>query len=93
MAVTVALTVSPSAPASGQTITLTYVVSGNAGTPAGTVTVTGSAKVGSATYPVSGTLTLAGAPAAAEAFAVPTCPGLTFKVSPASPNVFTAVTP
>lgn len=91
MAVSVSLSVSPGAPASGATVTAEYVVEGN-GSPAGTVTVTGSAEIGSVTYPVSASFTLGGAPAAPETFAVPTAPGLTFTAT-SQANVFTAVAP
>jgi hypothetical protein len=92
MAVSVSLSVSPNSPASGQTITATYVVSGNGGSAAGSATLTGSVKIGGTTYPCTAELTLGATPAAAETFAVPTAPGLAFTKTPAA-NVFTAVAP
>ncbi len=92
MSVAVSLIISPVAPAHGQVITATYVVTGNTGTPAGTVTVTGKAVVGSVSYPVTGTLTLAGTPALSQSFATPFCTGLTF-LPTAHPAVFTAQVP
>jgi hypothetical protein len=91
--VSVALSVSPSAPNHGDTVTATYTVSGlapSAGTP---VAVNGSVTIGGGTpIPVTGSFTLPGAPAATVTYAVPTCPGLAFKAT-ANPAVFTAVVP
>lgn len=92
MAVSVSLVISPTTtPAHGSTVTATYVVSGNtgAGTP---VSITGTAVVGSASFPVTASFTLPGAPAAPVTYAVPTCPGLTFTPT-ANPAAFTAVVP
>ncbi|HMG64281.1 MAG TPA: hypothetical protein VK599_15150 [Streptosporangiaceae bacterium] len=93
MAVTVSLTVSPAAPAHGSTVTATYAVSGNASGPGTPVTLTGEATVGGQSFPVTASFTIPSTAAAAMTFAVPTCPGLTFKASAASPAVFTAVVP
>lgn len=92
MAVTVSLVISPTtAPAHGATLTATYVVSGNtgAGTP---VALTGTAVVGSSSFPVTASFTLPGAAVAPVTYAVPTCPGLAFKAT-SSPAAFTAVVP
>ena len=90
MAVTVTLTVAPAEPAKGATVTATYAVSGNDPVPPQTAVVSGDASVGEEVIHVSTALTLPGTPAKAEAFDVPTCPGLTFKAT-ADPHVFTAV--
>lgn len=92
MTISVALSVNPTSPTHGETVTCTYNVSGNSsggGTP---VSVTGEVTVGTSTFPVTASFTMPGAPAAAESFEVPTCPGLTFTAT-AQPNVFTAVVP
>jgi hypothetical protein len=92
MAVTVTLTISPIAPAHGATVTATYTVTGNTGTGSTTGTLTGTATIGGVAIPVTGTVTLPATGPLPQTFAVPTCPGLTFKVGSA-PNVFTAVVP
>jgi hypothetical protein len=92
MAVSVSLAVSPAAPAHGATVTATYAVSGNTSGPGTPVTITGTATVGGQSFPVTASFTIPGAAAAAVTYAVPTCPGLTFKQGPAA-NVFTAVVP
>jgi hypothetical protein len=91
--VTVSMAVVPSTPAHGATVTATYTVSGVspvAGTP---VSVTGSVEIGGKPYPVTGSFTLPGATAPVMTYSTPTAAGLTFKVSPANPAVFTAVVP
>lgn len=92
MAVTASLTVSPSSPAHGATVTATYSVSGNNPIAPQVATVSGDANVGGQDFAVTTTLTLPGTPAAAETYAVPTCPGLTFTAT-ADPHVFTAIVP
>lgn len=92
MAISVTLAVSPAAPAHGATVTATYAVSGAAAGPGTPVSVTGTATVGGQSFPVTASFTLPGAPAAAVTYAVPTCPGLTFKATAAA-NTFTAVVP
>lgn len=92
MAVAASLTVSPAAPAHGQTVTATYAVSGNNPVAPTVAAVTGDANVGGQDLIVTTTLTLPGTPAAVETFAVPTCPGLTFTAT-ADPHVFTALVP
>lgn len=88
----VTLSVSPASPAHGDTVTATYTVTGNnPGAPA-VAAVNGDVTIGGSDYKVSATVTLPGTPALPEAFAVPTCPGLTFKAT-AQPNVFTAAVP
>lgn len=92
MAITAALTVTPSAPAHGAIVTATYAVQGNTGTPGGSGTVSGTTHVGGQDIAVSTTVTLPGTPALPESYDVPTAPGLTFTVT-ADPHVFTAVVP
>jgi hypothetical protein len=65
-------------------------VEGAAG--AGTaVTVTGTAKVGTSSFPVTASFTMPGT-AETVTYAVPTAAGLAFKATSAA-NVFTAVVP
>lgn len=93
MAVTATLSVSPSAPKSGDTVTATYAVSGNDPTPDKVIAVDGTVTIGAdPAVPVSATVTLPGSPAKPETFTVPTCAGLTFKGT-ADPKVFTAIVP
>ena len=97
MAITVSLNVTPTTPAHGATITATYVVSGNAGTPAGepqSASITGDVTVGGDTLHAVTTITLPGSlavPPLAETFAIPTAPGLTFVPVAGNPKAFTAV--
>lgn len=95
---TVTLTVDKSTPARGETVTATYTVSGNDGTPAGqpqAAELTGDVTVGAETVHVSTVLTLPGTPAVpplAETFSVPTVAGLTFSAT-SDPRKFTALVP
>lgn len=95
---TATLTVSPSNPVHGGTVTATYAVSGNDGTPAvpgQTATVAGSGTIGGQAFNTSTTFEFPGTaavPPLTEVFAVPTAPGLTF-VATANPRVFTALVP
>ncbi len=90
--VSVSLSVSPSAPNHGDTVTAAYTVTGNDPGGATVGTVNGDVVIGGTDYKVSATVSLPGTPALAESFQVPVCPGLTFKAT-AQPNVFTAVVP
>jgi hypothetical protein len=92
MAVTVTLSVSPSSPNHGDTVTAAYSVQGNASGPGTPVTIAATATVGGQSFPVTTSFTLPGTPAAAVTYAVPACPGLTFRQGSAS-NVFTALVP
>jgi hypothetical protein len=92
MAVTVTFDVTPKPPAHGDTVTAVYTVQGNDPTPGKSATVNGSADVGGQVFAVSTTITAPGVPALPVTYAVPTCPGLTFKAT-ADPWVFTAVVP
>ncbi len=92
MAISVSLSVSPAAPNHGDTVTATYTVTGNSGTAAVNASVSGSATVGSTTYPVSASVTIPAVAPLSQSFAVPACPGLTFAAT-ANPAVFTAVVP
>lgn len=95
MAITATLTVSPAAPAHGTTVTAVYSVQGNDPVPPQSATVSGVATVGGNPLNVSTTITLPGTPSQPVSFAVPTCPGLSFTVSPSDPTgaTFTAVVP
>lgn len=92
MPISASLTVTPAAPAHGDTVTATYTVTGNDPIPPQVGTVTGKATVGEQDYEVSTTVTLPGTPAAAESFTVPVMAGLTF-VATADPRTFTALVP
>jgi hypothetical protein len=92
VAITATLTVIPAAPAHGATVTATYAVSGNTGTPGGSGTISGTVHAGGQDIAVSTTVTLPGTPALLESYDVPTAPGLTFTAT-ADPHVFTAVVP
>jgi len=92
MTVSLSLAVVPAAPARGGVITATYTVAGAAPGAALTIAFKGDVTVNGTDYPgASGSLTLPAA-ASAVSYAVPTCPGLTFKAG-SSPNVFTATVP
>lgn len=98
MSVTVSLAVVPSAPNHGDTVTATYAVAGNDGTPA-TPPIEGSligdVTVGTDVLHAVTTLTLPGAPAVpplAQSYSVPTIAGLTFAAT-SDPKVFTALVP
>lgn len=92
MAISVALNVSPAAPNHGDTVTATYVVSGNAGNPATDADVTGDATVGGTDFPVSAVVTIPATAPLAETFAVPLCADLTFAAT-TDPATFTALVP
>jgi hypothetical protein len=89
MAVTVSLSVTPAAPASGSTLTAVYSVAGNVATSA---VVKGTAKIGTGLVDVTNTITL---PAESESFEAPTCAGLTFTQSAADATgaTWTALVP
>lgn len=81
MAVSVTLTITPSAPQHGDTITATYTVTGNNPIP-----VSGDVKVGGVDYAVSASVT------PSVVYTTPTAPGLTFTAT-STPGVYTAVAP
>lgn len=84
------LTLTPVAPNHGDTVTATYAVVGNDGTPPQSAQVDGAAKVGDDDLQVSVVITLPGVDAKTEEFWKPTCDGLTF-VATSDPKVWTAV--
>lgn len=92
MAVTCDLVLDNTAPAHGDVVTATYIVTGNDAVPGQDTEADGNADVGGVDYPVSAPLTLPGSPALAQTFDTPTCLGLVF-VPTADPAVFTAVVP
>lgn len=93
MAISASLTVTPSAPDHGDTITAVYSVTGNDPVPPSQATVSGRGLVvGSQEFDVNTTITMPGTPAASVGYAIPTCPGLTFTATD-DPAVFTAVVP
>lgn len=95
MSITVSLTVTPTAPNHGDTVTAVYSVQGNNAVAPQSAAVSGVAAVGGQEYTVTTTMTLPGTAALPEQFAVPACPGLTFTQSAADPTgaTFTAVVP
>ena len=92
MTVSASLTVTPSAPDHGDTVTATYAVIGNDPVPPFQASVSGEVVVGGQELDVATTLTMPGAPAKPVSYNVPTCPGLTF-ASTVDPAVYTAVVP
>lgn len=92
MAVTVELVLDNDAPAHGDVVTATYVVTGNDSAPARDTEAAGNANIGGDNYPDTTPITLPGTPALPQVFDTPTCLGLTF-VPTANPAVFTAVVP
>ena len=92
MSAALTLTVAPAAPAHGQTVTATYAVTGNAGTPPTAATVTGQANVGGQTLDVATTITIPGVDPLTESFSAPVCPGLTFTTS-GDRRIWTAIVP
>jgi hypothetical protein len=92
MPVSADLTVTPSAPAHGDTVTATYSVTGNDPVPPSQASVSGDVVVGGQDFTVSTTVTLPGTPAEPVTYSVPAAPGLTFTAT-ADAAVFTAVVP
>lgn len=89
---TVTLTVTPTAPNHGDTLTATYAVAGNDGTPPQSASITGDVTVGSDILHAVTTVTLPAVPPLPETFDAPTCPGLSFQSTP-DPHVWTALVP
>jgi hypothetical protein len=98
MTVAASLSLSPTAPKHGDTVTATYTVTGNDGTPAGadqTASVVGTVRVGDQDLQVHTDITLPGTAAVDPlpvTYAVPTVAGLTF-VGTSKANIFTALVP
>jgi hypothetical protein len=92
MAVSCDISANPSAPNHGDTITVTYSVTGNDPIDPASATVSGRVVVGGVPYDVATQITLPGTPAAGVTYAVPACPGLTFAAT-ADPATFTAAVP
>jgi len=92
MPVSCDMNAAPSAPAHGETVTVTYSVDGNDPINPTSATITGRVVVGGTPYDVKTAVTLPGTPAASVSYDVPSCPDLTF-TSTADPAVFTAVVP
>jgi len=93
MAVSASMDATPNAPAHGQTLTVSYTVTGNDAIPPSTAQVTGGVVVGGTHFDVSTNITMPGTPAAAVTYDTPAAAGLTFTVNPADPSSFTAVVP
>jgi hypothetical protein len=94
MAVSCSLGANPSAPNHGDTLTVTYTVTGNDPVDPSQATITGRVVVGGIAYDVSTAVTLPGTPAAAVSYIVPVSsdPSLIFAAT-ADPAVFTAPVP
>jgi hypothetical protein len=92
MAVSCDISANPSAPNHGDTLTVTYSVSGNDAVDPSSATITGRVIVGGTAYDVTTQVTLPGTPAATVNYAMPTGGGLSFAAT-ADPSVWTAVVP
>ena len=92
MAISCDIGASPSAPHHGDTLTVTYTVTGNDPVDPSAANVTGRVVVDGIPYDVSTSITKPGTPAAPVSYAIPACPGLTFSAT-ADPATFTAVVP
>ena len=92
MAVSASMQAAPQAPDHGDTITITYVVTGNDGTAPSTEMIAGQVVVGGVSLDLSTSVRIPGTPAASVSYEVPTGAGLTF-VQGATANTFTAVVP
>lgn len=93
MSVNCYMDANPQAPAHGDTITVSYTVTGNDPVAPQSARIEGRVVVGGVGYDVSTTVTLPGSPPADVSYEVPECPGLTFSVNSADPSVFTATVP
>jgi hypothetical protein len=92
MAINAFLDANPSAPDHGDTLTVTYTVTGNDPTSPSTARISGHVVVGGQGFDVGTNITLPGSPAADVSYEVPECPGLTFAAT-GEDNVFTAAVP
>jgi hypothetical protein len=92
MAVSCDINASPSAPNHGDTLVVTYSVTGNDAIDPTGATVQGTVVVGGNTYNVNTSITLPGTPAAEVSYGTPTCDGLNF-VQGGNAAEFTAVIP
>ena len=92
MAVSCDLGATPSAPQHGDTLVVTYTVTGNDPIDPTGATVRGTVVVGGTTYNVSTDITLPGTDAATVEYGTPTCDGLTFAQG-GNAAEFTAVVP
>lgn len=92
MPITATLTVTPTSPGHGDTVTARYAVQGNDGTPAQAAEVTGQATVGGVDLDVSTVLTLPAVPPLPEVFGPVSGAGLDWQAT-ADPAVWTAVVP
>lgn len=81
-----------STPDHGDTLTVTYTVTGNDPVDPTGATLSGRVVVSGVGYDVSTSITLPGTAAASVSYGIPTCPSLTFQAT-ADPAVFTSVVP
>lgn len=92
MAINCFMDASPSAPDHGDTLTVSYSVTGNDPVSPSTARISGTVVVGGTSYDVSTTVTLPGSPPSEVTYEVPECDGLTFAPT-ADEAVFSAVVP
>ena len=92
MAVSADLAVDNSTPDHGDTIVVTYSISGNDPSDPTTATISGSVLVGGQSYEVSTTVVLPGSEAADVAYQTPLCDGLTFEAT-SDPAAFSSIVP
>ena len=92
MAVSAFMDAAPLAPAHGDTLTVTYSVTGNDPVAPHEARISGHVIVGGVGYDVGTTITLPGIPAAEVTYETPACEGLAF-AGTENPAAFTAVVP
>lgn len=92
MPITVQLVVSNPTPAHGETVTASYMVAGNDGTPPEPGTLVGHAVIGGVDYAVEGTITKPAIAPLEESFSAPTMAGLAFQPT-SDPTVWVALVP
>src|SRR5262249_44489900 len=92
MAISADLTVDNSTPAHGDTITVTYSITGNDATDPATLTISGSVLVDGQRYTATTSVVLPGTDPAEVAYETPTCDQLTFAPT-SDPAAFTALVP
>ena len=92
MAVSADMSVDNANPAHGDTITVTYTVTGNDAIPPQGATIGGRVVVGGEPFDLSASVTMPGTPAAPKQYAEPVLAGVNFSAT-ANPAVWTAVIP
>lgn len=90
---TLTLTLDNDHPAHGDTITATYAVAGNDGTPERSASVTGHATIGDQPFQTATVVVFPAIDPLPETFDAPTVDGLTFAQDANDPHVWTALVP